>query len=465
MSDSEDEYGPIDSSWGLQTSNPTTPNESKGWDSLIDPNIKVGPNGLGAGDLHRKGRNFKPIEEEYILAQRLNKPLPKKPLSKTTNRRKDVKYKNKPDSNGTRHVQQSNSMSTIRVPKPTNEENGASKWLQSSLEVANKTIPPPTPPETSLQRREFGIRPKPKVESVWTKPVIEKELEQPLWGAIDKSTQPFEDKGWGSQTIPENDWSTETSISNNNGNSTNNGWGSQPNAGWGEETIFDWAPIEKNTKPTASTIPMSKPSWLNNSIPSQDNNMRPPQQHHQSRFSNPSKQKYSENAPVDVPKPINYRPESSPIILNTAPPPPPENNVLITVVLQLSDSLTVSVEVRELDDPMDLARQVGKNNNIQVESVIAALAKFLSSQKSMALKKKQITLQRRVFPNQSKPKYPTQNNAYTNNAYINNAYTNNAYTNNAYTNNAYSNNAYTNSSSRRQVTPSSPPPFTRKAYY
>lgn len=138
MSDSEDEYGPIDASWGLQTSNPTTPNEPKGWDSLVDPNIKAGPNGLGAGDLHRKGRNFKPVEEEYILAQRLNKPLPKKALLKTTNRRdidgrKDVRHKKKPESNGTRHVQQSNSMSTIRVPKPTNEENGASKWLQTSL--------------------------------------------------------------------------------------------------------------------------------------------------------------------------------------------------------------------------------------------------------------------------------------------------------------------------------------------
>lgn len=325
--------------------------------------------------------------------------------------------------------------------------------------MAKKTTSPPTPPETSLKRREFGIRPKPKVETVWIKPVIEKEIEQPLWGAVDKNIQSFEDKGWGNHTMLENDWSTKPSISSN-GNSNNNGWGNQSNTGWGEETIADWAPIEKNTKPTASTIPMSKPSWLNNSIPSQDNNMRSPQQHRQSRFSNPSKQKYSENAPVDVPKPINYRPGSTPIVLNTAPPPPPENNLLITVVLQLSDSLTVSVEVRELDDPMDLAHQVGKNNNIQVESVISALAKFLSSQKSMALKKKQITLQRRVFPNQSKPKYPTQNNAYSNNAY-----SNNTYSNNAYSNNAYSNNAYTDSSFRRQVTPSSPPPFTRKAYY
>ncbi|KAG2237515.1 hypothetical protein INT48_005551, partial [Thamnidium elegans] len=454
MSDSEDDYGPIDTSWGLQTSNPTTPNESKGWDSLVDPNIKIGPNGLGSGDLHRKGRNFKPIEEEYILAQRLNKPPPKKTLSKTTNKRdtagrRDVKHKKKPEGNGSRHIQQSNPLSTIRVPKPTTEENGASKWLQSSLVdepfwekkkvydiFFEATIPPPTiptPPKTSFQRREFGIRPKPKVESVWTKPVIEKEVEQPLWGVVDKEVQPFEDKGWENHTIPENGWNTKTNISNNN---NNNGWGGQSNAGWGEETISDWAPIEKNTKPTNSTIPMSKPSWLNNSIPSYGNNMRSPPQHQQSRFSNPSKQKYSEHAPVDVPKPSNYRPESMPIVLNTAPPPPPENNVLITVVLQLSDNLTVSVEVRELDDPMDLAQQVGKNNNIQVESVIAALAKFLASQKSMALKKKQITLQRRVFPNQSKPKYPTQNNAYTNNAYTNNAYTNNTYTNNAYSNNA-----------------------------
>lgn len=146
MSDSEDEYGPIDTSWGLQTSSLTTSNEPKGWDSLLDPNIKQGPNGLGAGNLHRKGRNFKPIGEEYILAQRLNKPQSKKTTAKQLETKPgsrngaDNKHKKKPvETNGTRKTQQNKTInavpSTTRVPKLFNGDNsnGASKWLQSSL--------------------------------------------------------------------------------------------------------------------------------------------------------------------------------------------------------------------------------------------------------------------------------------------------------------------------------------------
>ncbi|KAG1154123.1 hypothetical protein G6F36_014507 [Rhizopus arrhizus] len=77
MSDSDDEYGPITSTWGSQ-SNTSDPLVS--WHSLADPNAKTGPNGLGSGNLHRRGKNFVPISEEQILAQRLNQGSTKKKL-------------------------------------------------------------------------------------------------------------------------------------------------------------------------------------------------------------------------------------------------------------------------------------------------------------------------------------------------------------------------------------------------
>ncbi|CAO3640648.1 unnamed protein product [Mucor hiemalis] len=48
------------------------------WNSLVDTSIKVKAGGVGSGDLHRRGGNFKPLSEETILAQRLNKPIPGK---------------------------------------------------------------------------------------------------------------------------------------------------------------------------------------------------------------------------------------------------------------------------------------------------------------------------------------------------------------------------------------------------
>ncbi|KAJ8654846.1 hypothetical protein O0I10_009411 [Lichtheimia ornata] len=87
--DSEEEDMPLQiSSWGTQKVNDSGTTEvnltMEGWKSLIDPNAKIGPNGIGTGNLHRRGANFKPVDEENILNHRLKKgPIqPKAPGSK-----------------------------------------------------------------------------------------------------------------------------------------------------------------------------------------------------------------------------------------------------------------------------------------------------------------------------------------------------------------------------------------------
>ncbi|RCI03804.1 hypothetical protein CU098_009552 [Rhizopus stolonifer] len=97
--DDDSEYEDIEiTSWGDNVkSEPAT------WDSLIDHSTKVKAGGIGNGDLHRRGANFKPVSEDFILAQRLKKPIPsalggKKPKKKSKKKPKDTT----PFSNTTR---------------------------------------------------------------------------------------------------------------------------------------------------------------------------------------------------------------------------------------------------------------------------------------------------------------------------------------------------------------------------
>ncbi|KAG0172498.1 hypothetical protein DFQ28_007483 [Apophysomyces sp. BC1034] len=90
---SDDEYGPIATAWGNQAG---TTAGIDAWKTLADPNVKIKANGLGSGNLHRRGPNYKPIEEKAILDQRLglNKPKPKP----KADRKRPDKHKTPPAS-------------------------------------------------------------------------------------------------------------------------------------------------------------------------------------------------------------------------------------------------------------------------------------------------------------------------------------------------------------------------------
>ncbi|KAJ2959664.1 hypothetical protein NQZ79_g4902 [Umbelopsis isabellina] len=87
--DTEDEEwdAPITASWGVPAAAaraaPETQDQSngtvdvKGWHQIADPNAKIRADGVGAGNLHRKGKNFQPVDEQQILNQRLGKAIPK----------------------------------------------------------------------------------------------------------------------------------------------------------------------------------------------------------------------------------------------------------------------------------------------------------------------------------------------------------------------------------------------------
>lgn len=290
-----------------------------------------------------------------------------------------------------------------------------------------------------------GILAKQKVESVWAKRTNQLQ-EDEGWGAVAKDVEPFINSGW------ENKANVEEEITTNNikdwGNSS---WGKEPidnAAGWGK--FAEEEPIHHTHNHNA--IPSTRPSWLN-TIPTRDDSQPIQQQHHHqqhqqqsSRFSNPSKQRYSDNAPIDLPKPTNYRLDQSIMTLNTAPPPPPENKILITINVELSDDIKVAVDIRELDEPLQLAKTFGKDNNIQSENIINALTKLFTAQKETAIRKNQFKLQKRVFSSQSNTRYSPQSNVYTK---------------------SHFQQQYQKQHQQQQyVNPqTSPPPFTRKAYY
>lgn len=70
-----DHYSPLNiSTWGEQQDN-TLDNSIAAWHSIADPNTQISAGGVGLGNLHRKGGNYKPITDEAILQQRLKQPL------------------------------------------------------------------------------------------------------------------------------------------------------------------------------------------------------------------------------------------------------------------------------------------------------------------------------------------------------------------------------------------------------
>ncbi|KAI9470866.1 MAG: hypothetical protein EXX96DRAFT_586009 [Benjaminiella poitrasii] len=97
----DDEYAPIEATtWGSQTvGNDGVTNVSltaSGWEALIDPSVKIKANGVGSGQLHRKGNNYIPVDEAAIINRRLGKPVPKGAMG--PGKKKTKGKKSKPSS-------------------------------------------------------------------------------------------------------------------------------------------------------------------------------------------------------------------------------------------------------------------------------------------------------------------------------------------------------------------------------
>lgn len=73
--DDDDDYTTLSiTSWDQCSAKPKSTTAARGWGDLVDPNFQIKANGLGSGNLHRKGVNYVPVDESYILQQRSKQP-------------------------------------------------------------------------------------------------------------------------------------------------------------------------------------------------------------------------------------------------------------------------------------------------------------------------------------------------------------------------------------------------------
>jgi hypothetical protein len=234
-----------------------------------------------------------------------------------------------------------------------------------------------------------------------------------------KNEKQQQNQGWGS--APRN--KAQTSMNKPSGE---NGWRSTNN-----DDNSRWGNANKAT-----------PSWID-SVPESPSDFSSPAQHRSpesgksgSRFSNRSRKKYSD-IPIEVPKPRNYD-TSEPVSFPTAvaPPPPPENDHLITINVELSATLKISVPICELDEPVQLAEKFAAEQNLHSPQVLQAIINLFTSQKDAALLKKRQKLVKKY------PSRPHPTNYYTE----------------AFDYPEYLPTVYNNA-------PSLTTPFTRRAYY
>ncbi|KAG1058036.1 hypothetical protein G6F43_000155 [Rhizopus delemar] len=486
MSDSDDEYGPITSTWGSQ-SNTSDPLVS--WHSLADPNAKTGPNGLGSGNLHRRGKNFVPISEEQILAQRLNqgstkkKLVPKETPKKTNSTKKTGTFTKKIESPAIssrpllkNQVNNSwNSQTLVETPfwenttatsqisskynsqsstasknnnRQTNIENRPSVPNTTSMEVTTNEMTRITTEDKEKYTNDKGIS-----KSDWfetnkdnSKNKWANTASTDGWGTLDITSSTS--NGWGSVNknssemigwgIEKNENDTSSAWETSHGNESTN-WGELNMNSTLESSKLsttDW-PSDNNNKSTTNDLAewdqsttlsnktkgeFASNGWSKFSQDSSTDSMTPtwleeqnsPKSNGRSyQFSNPTKKKYSDYRLVSVPKPMNYtRDKDIPIPTQIAPPPPPENAVLITIHVELSDTLKIPVKIRELDEPEQLAKEFAEKNNVNTETVVQALTKLFDSQKTFALKKANRKLRRKYPTSHNTERYPAQEIVY-----------------------------------------------------
>jgi hypothetical protein len=137
FTDEEDEEwnAPITAAWGVPSSEQEAEHveendgsgDVNGWHQIADPNAKLRADGVGAGNLHRQGKNFKPLDESYIVNQRLGKAVPKKAQAKPISvHTKATKVSIRPLSSTKPHT----------ISDPGAGKKAAKKARQASLAIA-----------------------------------------------------------------------------------------------------------------------------------------------------------------------------------------------------------------------------------------------------------------------------------------------------------------------------------------
>jgi len=228
--ESDDDYAPIQiQGWGNQTVNNGRTTEitvsKEGWASLIDPSIQLKAGGIGSGQLHRKGGNFKPVDEQYIVNQRLGKPIPKS-IGGGSKKKKGKKKKSGGSAPSKAPSRAPSKPRPFLPPAPVRSSRpplppSKSAWGQQSLadtpfwesangSMASKYATPPQPQRSMAREppRQEPVRPQPirqepmqpeppRQASVWQEPPRHEQPRQealkpePVWQEPVRPRQPL----------------------------------------------------------------------------------------------------------------------------------------------------------------------------------------------------------------------------------------------------------------------------------
>ncbi|KAG2181036.1 hypothetical protein INT43_008618 [Umbelopsis isabellina] len=167
--DTEDEEwdAPITASWGVPAAAAAAPEaqdqtsetaDVNGWHQIADPNAKIRADGVGAGNLHRKGKNFQPVDEQHILNQRLGKAIPKSKTKQIAVAKKATKVSIQPIAgNKPPHV----------LSVPGTGKKAAKKARSSALSAAAERARAVERAAAAKQPAKHMANPDPHVNSVW----------------------------------------------------------------------------------------------------------------------------------------------------------------------------------------------------------------------------------------------------------------------------------------------------------
>ncbi|ORZ17129.1 hypothetical protein BCR42DRAFT_413981 [Absidia repens] len=202
--DDDDDYAPLQmGTWGAQPTGaqadvnaiqmpdwnerpmdetPSLTFTSADWGKLCDPKVVI-KSGIGSGNLHRKGANYKPVNEQQILNQRL-KIGPPIPSGKKKKKRGGKSGKRPPPPPSSRPPPPSGALrppSSSRRPPLTQSAWGSSLsstpfWESGGAKASKYAATPSSaePSKAAPQQTSPGARPLPGAASKWaTQPLQE----------------------------------------------------------------------------------------------------------------------------------------------------------------------------------------------------------------------------------------------------------------------------------------------------
>ncbi|CAO3619799.1 unnamed protein product [Cunninghamella echinulata] len=204
---------------------------------------------------------------------------------------------------------------------------------------------------------------------------------------------------WGMEEQQKDHWGNNDNNNNNNNSKNNDSWSQEANEGWGtyngnnnkSNNNDSWIQgggwgVSDKINHEQSTCESSLSATHNNNNNNSNNNNQP------TRFSNPSKNKYSSTEHSPFPK--NYYKKdgtSRPAFIETpskvALPPISYNPIVVSVHLELENNVKIPVNIHKLDDPVMLARQFGQSQNIDNPKIIQAITKLFTQQKDRAMQR------------------------------------------------------------------------------